>query len=54
MGNDGTPFSNSNTIVKTGIIDGGLFSLDPHSGRYVRLRRDGRNPWLGNEALMIN
>ena len=44
VGNDSTAFSVNNAQVKTGIVDGGIFSLSPLSGQFITLRRDGPNP----------
>ena len=44
VGDDEAAFSTANTIVKSGILDGGLFTLTPTSGRYFNFRRDGPNP----------
>ena len=44
VGDDEDDFSTANTIVKSGIVDGGLFTLTPVSGTYFNFRRDGANP----------
>ena len=41
VGNDSAAFSTSNTDVKSNIVDSGIFSLEPQSGRYITLRRSG-------------
>ena len=45
VGNDSTPFALTNTEVKSDITDGGIFPVDPASGNYFTLRRDGPNPY---------
>ena len=53
VGDDETPFSTANTIVKSGIVDGGLFTLTPASGRYLNFRRDGANPFTNSERFEV-
>lgn len=47
VGNDNAAFSTSNEVVKTGIVDGGIFNLSVVQGRYVHLRRNGLDPKTG-------
>ena len=55
LGNDGTAYSDSNGIVKTGIVDGGLFELAAlPAGRYLTIRRDGPDPIFGMAYYYMN
>ena len=54
VGNDSAPFSDTNTVVKDGIVDGGIFPLSLVSGDYFALRRDGPDPVHGESRLYIN
>ena len=55
LGNDASEFSTNNAIVKTDIVDGGLFKLDAlKTGRYLTLRRDLLSPvWGGSEYKIM-
>ena len=53
VGDDEAAFSTANAIVKSGILDGGLFTLTPVSGRYFNFRRDGANPFTNNAAFYV-
>ena len=54
VGNEATEFSDANPIVKTGIVDGGIFQLSPiRSGQFFTLRRNGANPVLNDDAFYI-
>ena len=45
VGNDVTSYGTTNPIVRTGIVDGGIFPLEPQTGRYFTLTRDGLEPY---------
>ena len=48
VGDESGAFSEANTVVKTDIVDGGIFPLEPPcSGKYITLRRDGKNLSVG-------
>ena len=49
VGDESVAFSLANTVVKTDIVDGGIFPLEPCSGQYFTLRRRGVNPKTGEE-----
>ena len=54
VGNESAAFSTSDPIAKTNIVDGGIFPLQPQSGKYITLRRDGANPRTNNALFMIS
>ena len=54
VGDDDARFSTNRAIVKSNVVEGGLFDLDPASGRYISMRRNGANPQQCNGRLPIN
>ena len=53
VGDESVAFSLANTVVKTDIVDGGIFPLEPCSGQYFTLRRKGYNPRTGNKKFLV-
>ena len=53
VGSDATAYGTTNPIVRTGIVDGGIFPLEPQTGRYFTLRRVGPEPYRNEYNLMI-
>ena len=54
VGNESTPFSAVNTAVKTDMVEGGIFPIDPASGNFFTLRRDGPEPASGSSGLVAH
>ena len=44
VGDNSAAFSQANTVARSDIVAGGIFPLEPCSGQYFTLRRDGENP----------
>ena len=54
VGTDSSAYSTANTMVKNGIVDGGIFKLDLVTGDHISLRRNEENPVWGGEEYWIN
>ena len=53
IGTDATAFSTGNSVVENSIVEGGIFSIDPASGNFFTLARDGADPNGGGSDLVV-